>query len=192
MFGELKTPEGIRNDQKVIDHSNLPRWPPSTCFGHVKARTWSRLSSRLFQILVTHFSYVYTADAAAAVAPPQVPLDTKRMREREKERRGERGRRKRGKVEKREERKKLRTERRGVIVLFSTLFEIVVLSALCSSSQVFFLQARGETKDKLQRRPSCDPSHLSINDLVQSRENESTSKADTGGKSVIRTTWSRV
>lgn len=190
MFGELKTPEGIRNDQKVIDHGNLPCWPPSTCFGHVKARTWSRLSSRLFQILVTHFSYVYAADAAA-VAPSQVPLDTKRTKE--KERKSERGRRrrKRGKVEKREERKKLRTERRGVIVLFSTLFEIVVLSALCSSSQVFFLQARGETKDKLQRRPSCDPSHLSINDLVQFRENESTSKTDTGGKSVIRT-WSRV
>lgn len=38
-IGELETPEGIRNDQKVIDHSNLPRRPPSTCFGHVKART---------------------------------------------------------------------------------------------------------------------------------------------------------
>jgi len=190
MFGELKTPEGIRNDQKVIDHGNLPRWPPSTCFGYVKARTWSRLSSRLFQILVTHFSYVYTADAAA-VAPPQIPLDTERMREREKEQeRG--GKREWGKVEKRKERKKLRTERRGIIVLFSMLFEIVVLSALCSSSQVFFLQARGETKDKLQRRPSCDPSHLSINDLVQSRENESTPKANTEGKSVIRMTWSHV
>lgn len=118
-------------------------------------------------------------------------LDSKRTRERENERGGQ-GRSERGKVEKREERKKLRTERRGVIVLFSTLFEIVVLSALCSSSQVFFLQARGETKDKLQRRPSCDPSHLSINDLVQSRENESTPKADTRGKSVIRTTWSHV
>lgn len=64
-FGEFKTPEGIQNDQKVIDHGNLPRWPPSTCFGHVKAWTWSRLSSRLFQSLVTHFSYVYIADAAA-------------------------------------------------------------------------------------------------------------------------------
>jgi len=110
--------------------------------------------------------------------PPQVPLDTKRTRERENERGGTREVRRGKKVEKREERKKLRTERRGVIVLFSTLFEIVVLSALCSSSQVFFLQARGETKDKLQRRPSCDPSHLPINDLVQSRENESTSKAE--------------
>jgi len=116
------------------------------------------------------------------------------MREREKEREGRDGGKngERWRRVKREERKKLRTERRGVIVLFSTLFEIVVLSALCSSSQVFFLQTREETKDKLQRRPSCDPSHLSINDLVQSRENESTPKADTGGKSVIRTTWSHV
>lgn len=59
-------------------------------------------------------------------------------------------------------------------------------------SQVFFLHARtrGETKDKLQRRPSCDPSHLSINDLVQSGENESAAKA--GGKCMIRTTRCRV
>jgi hypothetical protein len=42
-------------------------------------------------------------------------------------------------AEERMERKKLRTERRGVIVLFFTPFEVVVLSALCSSSQVFFL-----------------------------------------------------
>jgi hypothetical protein len=50
----------------------------------------------------------------------------------------------------------------------------------------------GETKDKLQRRPSCDPSHLSINDPVQSKGNESTSKADAREKSTIRSTRSRV
>lgn len=127
IFGEFKTPEGIQDDQKVIDHGNLPRWPPSTCFGHVKAWTWSRLSSRLFQSLVTHFSYVYIVDAAAV----EVPFDTKSTTEkaiREKER-----------VRRMEKRKKFRTGRRGVIALFSAPFEVAALSALCSSSQVFFL-----------------------------------------------------
>lgn len=189
MFGELKTPEGIRNDQKVIDHGNLPHWPPSTCFGHVKARTWSRLSSRLFQILVTHFSYVYAADAAAVAPLPQVPLDTKRTRERENERgapgeaRGEKGKEE---EEAREEEVANGTKRGN-----RSLLHAVRNSG--SFRPLFFLASflpsdAGETKDKLQRRPSCDPSHLSINDLVQSRENESTPKANIGGKSVIRTT----
>lgn len=55
----------------------------------------------------------------------------------EREREIEQG--KPGEAKERVERKKLRTERRGVIVLFFTPFEVVVLSALCSSSQVFFL-----------------------------------------------------
>ena len=52
-------------------------------------------------------------------------------------------------------------EEKEAALLFVSV-DRAALSVLCSRPQVFFPRAKGETKDKLQRRPSRDPSHLSI------------------------------
>lgn len=62
----------------------------------------------------------------------------------------------------RERRRGRRRKRKPVFPVVRRQFDGAALSVLCSRAASFLAAGQGETKDKLQRRPSCDPSHLTL------------------------------